>query len=514
MLMGFSHNMPTPSLQQKEAVGFNPGPPFGLSQKTFALTSKDDKFSGCKQDNIQTCDPNAPNPEELYDLKVLSNLVWPTSANYEELQPSNEVDCRDSCISDCNCVVAVTYTGTCWKKKLPLSSGKVDISTYGKVVIKISKVNLTSRELPSPDTISQKNQKDQATAILVISILLGSSVFLNLLFMAASSIAFFCSYHKRQNHTEVSSILETNLRSFTFENLKKATEGFQVELGRGAFGTVYKGILSSPSSTTLIADKKLDNLIQDGEKEFVEEASAIAKTHHKNLVRLLGFCDEGQHRLLVYEFMSNGTLASFLFGISKPDWNKRVQIAFGIARGLSYLHEECGTQIIHCDIKPQNILLDDSFTARISDFGLAKLLMNEQTRTLTAVRGTRGYVAPEWFWNMPITVKVDVYSFGVMLLEIIFCRKSLEMERENEEEAILVDWVYDCYRRRRLDKLVENDEKAKIDMRRLERLVMVAILCIQEDPSLRPSMKMVTQMLEGVVQVSVPPCPCPFSSFC
>ncbi|XVE86292.1 hypothetical protein DITRI_Ditri18aG0023700 [Diplodiscus trichospermus] len=249
------------------------------------------------------------------------------------------------------------------------------------------------------------------------------------------------------------------------------------------------------------------------EREFVAQASAIAKTHHKNLVRLLGFCDEGQHRLLVYEFMSNGTLASFLFGISKPDWNKRVQIAFGIARGLAYLHEECGTQIIHCDIKPQNILLDDSFTARISDLGLAKLLMNEETRTLTAVRGTRGYVAPEWFRNKPITAKVDVYSFGVMLLEIIFCRKSLEMERENEEEVILVDWVYDCYRCRRLDKLVENDEEAKIDMRRLERLVMVAIWCIQEDPSLRPSMKMVTQMLEGVVQVAVPPCPCPASSF-
>ncbi|XP_022774061.1 G-type lectin S-receptor-like serine/threonine-protein kinase LECRK3 [Durio zibethinus] len=477
----------------------------------FSLFDQDDKFSGCKQDNLQTCDPYAPNPEELYETKFLSNLVWRTSANYEELGPSNEVDCRDSCISDCNCVVAVTYAGKCWKKKLPLSSGMVDISTYGKVFIKIPKANLTSRELPSPESI---NQRDQATAILVISIILGISVFLNLLFMAASSIAFIFSYHKRQKHAGVSSILETNLRSFTFENLKNATDGFREELGRGAFGIVYKGILSSPSSTTLIAVKKLNNPIQDGEKEFVAEASAIAKTHHKNLVRLLGFCEEGQHRLLVYEFMSNGTLASFLFGISKPDWNKRVQIAFGIARGLAYLHEECGTQIIHCDIKPQNILLDDSFTARISDFGLAKLLMNEQTRTLTAVRGTKGYVAPEWFRNMPITAKVDVYSFGVMLLEIIFCRKSLDVEKENEEEVILVDWVYDCYRCRRLDKLVENDEEAKIDMRSVERFVMVAIWCIQEDPSLRPSMKMVTQMIEGVVQVSMPPCPCPFSSFC
>ena len=149
-------------------------------------------------------------------------------------------------------------------------------------------------------------------------------------------------------------------------------------------------------------------------------------THHKNLVRLIGFCDEGPHKLLVYEFMCNGTLASFLFGSSAPDWKIRTQMAFGVARGLMYLHEECSTQIIHCDIKPQNVLLDDSFTARISDFGLAKLLMSDQTRTLTAIRDMTGYIAPEWFRNKPITAKVDIYSYGVMLLEIISCRKCID----------------------------------------------------------------------------------------
>lgn len=243
-----------------------------------------------------------------------------------------------------------------------------------------------------------------------------------------------------------------------------------------------KGVIFSSSSRNYIAVKKLDKLHQEGEKEF-KEVSTIAKTHHKNLVRLLGFCDEGPNKLLVYEFMSNGTLASFLFGISRPDWNKRIQIASGIARGIMYLHEECVTQIIHCDIKPQNILLDDSFTARISDIGLAKLLLNDQTRTHTVVRGTRGYVAPEWFRNHPITTKIDVYSYGVMLLEVIFCRKSLDMEKENEEEVVLIDWVYDCYKEGRLHKLVEDDEEARNDMKRLERLVMVALWCLQEDPS-------------------------------
>ncbi|KAL6129814.1 hypothetical protein ACLB2K_073163 [Fragaria x ananassa] len=170
--------------------------------------------------------------------------------------------------------------------------------------------------------------------------------------------------------------------------------------------------------------------------------------------------------------MSNGTLASFLFGISRPDWNKRIQIAFGIARGLMYLHDECSTQIIHCDIKAPNILFDDSFTARISDFGLAKLLLTDQTLTHTVIRGTRG--------------------------------RSLEMERENEEQVILTDWVYDCYKQRRLYELIEDDEEARNDMKRVDRPVMVAIWCIQEDSSLRPPMKKVTQMLEGVVDVPVP----------
>ena len=143
--------------------------------------------------------------------------------------------------------------------------------------------------------------------------------------------------------------------------------------------------------------------------------------------------------------MSNGSLASFLFGISRPHWNQRIQIAFGIARGLMYLHEECSTQIIHCDIKPQNILLDEYFTPRISDFGLAKLFLAEQTRVAhTGIRGTVGYFAPEWFRKARISVKVDVYSFGVMLLEIICCKSSISFAMGEDET--LIDWAYECYK--------------------------------------------------------------------
>ncbi|KAF5800226.1 putative protein kinase RLK-Pelle-SD-2b family [Helianthus annuus] len=160
--------------------------------------------------------------------------------------------------------------------------------------------------------------------------------------------------------------------------------------------------------------KKLNKAFQDGEKEFQTEVNAIAKTHHKNLVELLGYCDDGDQRLLIYEYMSNGTLAGFLFGDMRPRWKLRSHIAVGIAKGLAYLQEECSTQVIHCDIKPQNILLEDCYNAKISDFGLAKLLMMDQSRTSTGIRGTKGFVAPEWFRNTPVTVMVDVYSFGVL----------------------------------------------------------------------------------------------------
>ncbi|KAA8520292.1 hypothetical protein F0562_014548 [Nyssa sinensis] len=467
----------------------------------FSFSDPNNTFNGCKEDRIRKCQPGAPNPENLYEMQELNNIFWPTSANFEMLEPFNEDQCRSACFNDCNCVVAVIKKGRCHKKKLPLSNGRLDQSTNGKAFIKIPKSDVSSGDRCFPE--SGKKKKDQTNLILVGSFLLGGSLFLNFLLVPAISLVVLCSNQKKRKLIRVSSILETNLRSFTYEDLRVATDGFSEELGRGSFGTVYKGVLlSSSSRSTVVAVKKLGKMAQDGqgEKEFKTEASAIAKTHHKNLVRLLGFCDEGPHRILVYEFMSNGTLASSLFGILRPDWDKRIQMAFGIARGLMYLHDECSTQIIHCDIKPQNILLDDSFTARISDFGLAKLLMGDQTRTHTAIRGTRGYVAPEWFRSMPITAKVDVYSYGVMLLEIICCRKHIEMERENEGDAILTDWVYDCYKVHRLDKLVENDAEARNDMERVDRLVMLAIWCIQEDPSLRPSMREVTLMFEGVIK--------------
>ncbi|XVF77426.1 hypothetical protein PTKIN_Ptkin14bG0042000 [Pterospermum kingtungense] len=476
----------------------------------YTLLDENNRTKGCKQD--YTSDPVDCNPdgftieEDRFEFKQVPLVNFPYS-DYGILEPATESECMQSCLRDCSCAVAYINVpalskdgnGTCWKKKLPLSNGWFDRNNLdGKALFKVPK---------SFESRKKSSQKNKNQAILILSVLLGSSASFNLFSLAAISLIFFCLYQRRLrdlNGISSRGDLETNLRSFTYKDLEQATNSFKEEIGKGAFGTVYKGELPSRYGH-YVAVKKLEKLAQESEKEFKTEVEVIGQTHHKNLVRLLGYCNEGEHRLLVYEFMGNGSLSSFLFGVLTPSWERRLQIASGIAKGLTYLHEECSAQIIHCDIKPQNILLDDSLNAKISDFGLAKLLINSKTQTQTAIRGTKGYVAPEWFRNTPVSVKVDVYSFGVMLLEIICCRKCVHIEME--EAAILTEWAVECYKSGTIEKLVENDEEARSDVGKLEILVKVAIWCVHEIPSLRPSMRTVTMMLEGAVLVPPPPYP-------
>ncbi|KAK0603055.1 hypothetical protein LWI29_000949 [Acer saccharum] len=472
--------------------------------KGYSLIDKNDVYGSCKPDFELSCNEETQNSiEDLYDFFEINDIDWPTS-DYEFYKGYNEVECRNSCLHDCLCAVAISREG-CWKKKLPLSNGRVDSTLNAKAFIKYRKGDVPPSVPRHPADAGREGNLMSVTA----SLLLGSSVFINFILVGAFGFGFFFIYKKKFVRVrQGESTMETNLRCFTYKELVEATDNFKEEVGRGSFGVVYKGLIQMSSIHT-VAVKKLDRIFQDGEKEFKNEVMVIGQTHHKNLVRLIGFCEEGQHRLLVYEFLSNGTLANFLFSNAKPYWNQRSKIAFGIARGLLYLHEECSTQIVHCDIKPQNVLLDENCNAQISDFGLAKLLMMNQSQTKTNIRGTKGYVAPEWFRNKPVTAKVDVYSYGVLLLEIICCRKSIDVETGGENYDILTDWAFDCYRSGKLDVLVEGDMEALSAVREVERFLMVAIWCIQEDPSLRPTMRKVTQMLEGVVEVAVPPNPSP-----
>ncbi|XP_004511723.1 G-type lectin S-receptor-like serine/threonine-protein kinase LECRK1 [Cicer arietinum] len=480
----------------------------------YSLIDQSNQFGGCQLNFTLGCGADNGEglnvkQEDLYEFTVVKDVDWPLS-DYEEMHPYSQPDCQQSCLHDCMCAIAVFNNQTCWKKRLPLANGRAQ--SGGQLVLVKTRITPLGRVTPlgpNPSFAANDSKKDDQVKPILQGLLIGSTVINSILL----AVVVFLTLLKPKRVVQGATLFETNLHSFSYEALKEATWGFREELGRGSFGIVYKGELKAEASCNVVAVKRLDRLIEDREKEFKTELRAIGKTCHKNLVRLIGFCDEGMHRMLVYEFMSNGTLADILFGQNKPIWNVRVEFALGIARGLVYLHEECDSSIIHCDIKPQNILIDDYFTAKISDFGLAKLLLADQSRTNTMIRGTRGYVAPEWFKNVPVTAKVDVYSFGAMLLEIICCRRSVVlMESGEEEKAILTDWACDCYMEGRIDTLVENDQEALDDIGRLENWIKIAIWCIQEHPEMRPTMRMVIQMLEGVVEVPNPPSPFSFDS--
>lgn len=225
------------------------------------------------------------------------------------------------------------------------------------------------------------------------------------------------------------------------------------------YGIVYKGNLPDGR---VIAVKRLRS-VGGGEAEFWAEAAVIARMHHLNLVRLWGFCAEKDERMLVYEYVSNGSLDKFLFhrpaaaaaaaNVDAPprpllDWNIRYRIALGVARAIAYLHEECLEWVLHCDIKPENILLEDDFCPKVSDFGLSKLATKKDKVTMSRIRGTRGYMAPEWvIQREPITAKADVYSFGMVLLEIVSGRRNFEFQREsiNSEEWYTLSNYYVCH---------------------------------------------------------------------
>ncbi|KAK9941253.1 hypothetical protein M0R45_017867 [Rubus argutus] len=469
----------------------------------YNFTDPKDLLKGCKQDFVSQSCGEESQETDLFYLHDMRSTDWAGSANYEFFDSVSEDWCRKSCLGDCFCDIAFFKEQMCWKKSIPLSNGRIDLSSDWKAMVKIRNRNSSSTTVGA-----DSGKKDNSALILHgIVFLISCSLFV-FLCLIATCLLVYRIYHRIAKVSKLyPGIQGVTLRCFTYMELKEATDGFKKELGRGAFATVFKGVLVSENGKYVAVKRLLDTMVRESDMEFKAEVSTIGRTNHRNLVQLLGFCNEGQHRILVYELMSNGTLASFLFGESKLNWHRRKQIALGIARGLLYLHEDCSSQIIHCDIKPENVLLDDTFTARIADFGLAKLLKTDQTRTITAIRGTKGYLAPEWFKCLPITVKVDVYSYGILLLEIICCRKNFEAKANDENEMLLADWAYSCYNQRKLHLLVDNDDEALDDMKKMEKSVMTALWCIQQDPSLRPTMKDVMQMLEGTVDISIPPNP-------
>ncbi|XP_057824451.1 G-type lectin S-receptor-like serine/threonine-protein kinase SD2-5 [Cryptomeria japonica] len=291
---------------------------------------------------------------------------------------------------------------------------------------------------------------------------------------------------------------------FRYADLQIATNDFTAEIGRGGFGSVFKGTLADGKKVAVKRLHKAD----EGVEEFVAEVTALASLNHSNLVRLHGLCVEDSRYLLVYEFMENGSLYDWLFQskTSTIDWKTRYEVALQTARALAYLHEESTSSILHLDVKPQNILLDENFRAKVSDFGMAKLLDEGESRLMTVhVKGTPGYIAPEWFLQYGISAKTDVYSYGMVLLEMVSGRRVVDRSAD-EENWYLPTIALVKAREGNLEEIFDSrlkvsDEEA-VEM---ERIVKLALWCIQSSCGLRPTMSTVVGILEGSLEMLEPP---------
>ena len=293
----------------------------------------------------------------------------------------------------------------------------------------------------------------------------------------------------QENLTETAKI-------FTTEELKKATNNYDETLiiGRGGFGTVYKGFLPD---NRIVAIKKSKMVDENQIEPFINEIVVLSQINHRNVVKLLGCCLENPIPLLVYEFVPNGTLFEYIHNGNKVSWETRLRIATESAKALSYLHSAASTPIIHRDVKPSNILLDSSYTAKVSDFGASRLIPLDQTELATMVQGTIGYLDPEYLQTSQLTDKSDVYSFGVILVELLTGRKALSFDKP-EVERSLVTYFLLSLKENRLFEVLEKHITNEGNAEQLKEVANIAKECLKLKGEDRPTMKEVATELEGL----------------
>ncbi|KAK9939142.1 hypothetical protein M0R45_015849 [Rubus argutus] len=369
-----------------------------------------------------------------------------------------------------------------------------------------------------PDGLLPRFYDNKGYYHLVVILIVYSGLFQSAKFLVGFPfVTALLIYKWRRRHLSMYDDIEDFLQSnnnlmpvrYSYSDIKKMASGFKDKLGEGGYGSMYKAKLCSGH---LVAIKMLSESKTNGQ-DFINEVATIGRIHHVNVVRLIGFCVDGSKRALVYDFMSNGSLEKYIFsqqGVSLT-CEKIFEIAVGVARGIQYLHQGCDMQILHFDIKPHNILLDENFTAKVSDFGLARLNpLDNSIVSLTAVRGTIGYIAPELFYKNigGVSYKADVYSFGMLMLEMAGRRKNLNATIEHSSQfsqLYFPTWVSDQLNQ---GKEIDIGDATEEEMKIIKKMIIVALWCIQMKPSERPSMSRVVEMLEGEIEsLQIPPKP-------
>lgn len=462
----------------------------------FQLVDPDDTRLGCRR--IEAAAFCKPGVADTFGPPLAINW-WGNDLPGMPLSNVNVSFCMDQCLASCYCQDFIMIRDDCYLKKDALLNG-----LYAGSGLSYVRVAGTFRATPPP---ASKAPADSEKNILVPALAAAVAT------LAVLSCISWSLLATRQMHRMRLQRLQSKWNSakgamirFSYREIVLMTENFGTKIGEGGHGTVFKGHIGSFE----VAVKRLNPMLSSQvEKEFANEVDCIGLIHHVHLVSLLGYCAEDNHRLLVYEYVKRGSLDRALFGVKSPvlEWRDRYAIAIQVARGLAYLHDDCDQRIVHCDVKPENILLDENRAVKVADFGISRILKRDQTQTQTMhIRGTRGYLGPEWVTTdrLSITNKVDVYSFGMVLLEIVSGRRNLMPDHDDMDAYYFPTWAFPRMGTDAFLDVVDPALTGIVDPVEVKRALQVAFWCINSHPQARPTMSEVVQMLQGHIAIAVP----------